>query len=111
MVANAAWTTRSTSVSSGRFLRFVLALIGRVSPAPKGLSICSLDIVRTTNYMDGVTNQACRRVTVHAALVTSFDAPPRYVECPDPVCRDKDEVVVEVLAAALHPRVRSQANG
>jgi NADPH:quinone reductase-like Zn-dependent oxidoreductase len=46
-----------------------------------------------------------------AAVVTAFDAPPRYLDFPDPLARTKDEVVVEVLAAGLHPRVRSQANG
>ncbi|MQA73874.1 MAG: zinc-binding dehydrogenase [Solirubrobacterales bacterium] len=48
---------------------------------------------------------------MHAAVVTSFDTPPRYLEHPEPVARSKGEVVVEVLAAGLHPRVRSQANG
>jgi NADPH:quinone reductase-like Zn-dependent oxidoreductase len=46
-----------------------------------------------------------------AAVVTAFDAPPRYLDFPDPVAHGKDEVVVEVLAAGLHPRVWSQANG
>jgi NADPH:quinone reductase-like Zn-dependent oxidoreductase len=46
-----------------------------------------------------------------AAVVTAFDTPTRYLEFPDPVARGKDEVVVEVLAAGLHPRVLSQANG
>jgi NADPH:quinone reductase-like Zn-dependent oxidoreductase len=48
---------------------------------------------------------------MHAAVVTSFGSPPRYAEHPDPVARDEDEVVVEVLAAGLHPRVRSQVTG
>jgi len=48
---------------------------------------------------------------MHAAVVTSFDAPPRYQDHPEPVARGRDEMVVEVLAAALHPRVRSQADG
>ncbi len=48
---------------------------------------------------------------MHAAVVTSFDAPPRYLDHPEPVARGRDEVVVDVLAAGLHPRVRSQANG
>src|SRR3954454_21684741 len=48
---------------------------------------------------------------MHAAVVTSFDSPPRYLGIPEPTVREKDEVVVEVLAAGLHPRVRSQANG
>ncbi len=48
---------------------------------------------------------------MHAAVVTSFGSPPRYAEYSDPVARDEDEVVVEVLAAGLHPRVRSQVTG
>jgi NADPH:quinone reductase-like Zn-dependent oxidoreductase len=45
-----------------------------------------------------------------AAVVSSFDAPPRYADFPDPVAAD-DELLVSVIAAGLHPRVRSQANG
>ncbi|MFG1604866.1 zinc-binding alcohol dehydrogenase family protein [Actinoplanes sp. NPDC049265] len=48
---------------------------------------------------------------MHAAVVTSFDQPPRYLDHPDPVAHGRDEMVVDVLAAALHPRVRSQADG
>src|SRR5262245_57820955 len=48
---------------------------------------------------------------MHAAVVTAFDAPPRYQEFPEPVAHGGGEAVVEVLAAGLHPRVRSQANG
>jgi NADPH:quinone reductase-like Zn-dependent oxidoreductase len=48
---------------------------------------------------------------MYAAVVTSFDTPPRYREHPEPVARGRDEMVVDVLAAALHPRVRSQADG
>jgi NADPH:quinone reductase-like Zn-dependent oxidoreductase len=64
-------------------------------------------MVRTTNHH--VTNYL--EAAVRAAVVTSFDAPPRYLEHPEPVAHGNDEVVVEVLAAALHPRVRSQASG
>ncbi|HEY3684449.1 MAG TPA: zinc-binding alcohol dehydrogenase family protein [Streptosporangiaceae bacterium] len=46
-----------------------------------------------------------------AAVVSAFDAPPRYADVPDPVASGADEMVVDVLAAGLHPRVRSQANG
>jgi NADPH:quinone reductase-like Zn-dependent oxidoreductase len=47
---------------------------------------------------------------VHAAVVTSFDAPPHYqiFEMPNPT---NNEVTVDVVAAALHPRVRSGASG
>jgi NADPH:quinone reductase-like Zn-dependent oxidoreductase len=43
--------------------------------------------------------------------VTSFDVPPRYLEFPTPVPKGEDEILVDVLAAGLHPRVRSQADG
>jgi NADPH:quinone reductase-like Zn-dependent oxidoreductase len=46
-----------------------------------------------------------------AAVVTAFDAPPQYLDFPDPVAHGPDEAVVDVLAAGLHPRVRSQADG
>jgi NADPH:quinone reductase-like Zn-dependent oxidoreductase len=46
-----------------------------------------------------------------AAVVTSFDHPPRYEDFADPIAAGEHEVVVEVLAAGLHPRVRSGANG
>jgi NADPH:quinone reductase-like Zn-dependent oxidoreductase len=46
-----------------------------------------------------------------AAVVNTFDEPPRYEDFPDPVAAHWDELVVDVVAAALHPRVRSQANG
>lgn len=48
---------------------------------------------------------------MHAAVVTAFNTPPRYREHPEPVARGRDDAVVDVLAAGLHPRVRSQANG
>jgi NADPH:quinone reductase-like Zn-dependent oxidoreductase len=50
-------------------------------------------------------------VAMHAAVVESFDAPPHYTAHPDPVAHGRGEAVVEVLAAGLHPRVRSQADG
>jgi NADPH:quinone reductase-like Zn-dependent oxidoreductase len=46
-----------------------------------------------------------------AAVVRSFDHPPRYEDYPDPVAQQPGAVVVEVVAAGLHPRVRSQAGG
>lgn len=48
---------------------------------------------------------------MNAAVVTSFAEPPRYqrVEVPQP--RSTGEVLVDVLAAGLHPRVRSGATG
>jgi NADPH:quinone reductase-like Zn-dependent oxidoreductase len=48
---------------------------------------------------------------VKAAVVSSFDAPPRYQDFPGPAPAGDDEIVVDVLAAGLHPRVRSQADG
>jgi len=48
---------------------------------------------------------------MHAAVVDSFDAPPHYGEHPEPRTTRPGELVVDVLAAGLHPRVRSQAGG
>ncbi|MEU3464747.1 zinc-binding alcohol dehydrogenase family protein [Streptomyces sp. NPDC006733] len=48
---------------------------------------------------------------MHAAVVHSFDTPPRYGTVPTPVPRGEHEILVEVLAAGLHPRVRSSADG
>lgn len=52
-----------------------------------------------------------RHRQMKAAVVTAYDQPPRYMDFPDPVAQTKEETVVEVLAAGLHPRVRSQAGG
>jgi NADPH:quinone reductase-like Zn-dependent oxidoreductase len=46
-----------------------------------------------------------------AAVVSSFDSAPRYQEFPVPIPAGEDELLVDVLAAGLHPRVRSQADG
>jgi NADPH:quinone reductase-like Zn-dependent oxidoreductase len=46
-----------------------------------------------------------------AAVVNDFSQPPRYGDFRDPVATGADELVVDVLAAGLHPRVRSQAGG
>jgi NADPH:quinone reductase-like Zn-dependent oxidoreductase len=48
---------------------------------------------------------------MHAAVVTTFDAPPAYREFPAPTPQTPDDILVEVIAAGLHPRVRSQADG
>jgi NADPH:quinone reductase-like Zn-dependent oxidoreductase len=47
---------------------------------------------------------------MNAAVVTSFDEPPRYQPFQVPVPAD-GEVLADVLAAGLHPRVRSGAAG
>src|SRR6202044_2628862 len=66
-------------------------------------------LIRTTIYF------RCRRVgrkaAMKAAVVRAFDEPPHYEDFPDPVAAHGDELMVDVVAAALHPRVRSQANG
>ncbi len=46
-----------------------------------------------------------------AAVVSSFGSAPRYEEFPAPIPAGDDDVVVNVVAAGLHPRVRSQADG
>ncbi|WNI21349.1 zinc-binding alcohol dehydrogenase family protein [Streptomyces sp. ITFR-16] len=48
---------------------------------------------------------------MHAAVVHSFSAPPRYDTVPEPVATGEHEILVDVLAAGLHPRVRSAADG
>lgn len=47
---------------------------------------------------------------MYAAVVRSFDNPPRYEEFATPAPTN-GQVVVDMLAAGLHPRVRSGANG
>jgi NADPH:quinone reductase-like Zn-dependent oxidoreductase len=47
---------------------------------------------------------------MQAAVVQAFDAPPRYATFADPVAAE-GEKLVHVLAAALHPIVKSLANG
>jgi NADPH:quinone reductase-like Zn-dependent oxidoreductase len=47
---------------------------------------------------------------MYAAVVSSFDRPPRYAEFATPEPAD-GQVLVDVLAAGLHPRVRSGADG
>jgi NADPH:quinone reductase-like Zn-dependent oxidoreductase len=46
-----------------------------------------------------------------AAVVSTFDSAPRYQDFPEPEAHGAHELVVEVLAAGLHPRVRSQSDG
>ena len=46
-----------------------------------------------------------------AAVVSSFGTAPRYEEFPAPIPAGDDDMVIDVLAAGLHPRVRSQADG
>lgn len=48
---------------------------------------------------------------MNAAVVTSFDQPPRYQPFADPVTQSPNGEVVSVLAAGLHPRARSGAAG
>ncbi len=48
---------------------------------------------------------------MYAAVVDAFDRPPRYREFDPPTPSGPHEVLVEVIAAGLHPRVRSQADG
>src|SRR6202000_2579398 len=49
--------------------------------------------------------------TMNAAVVTSFDQPPHYQAFEAPEATTPNEVRVDVLAAGLHPRVRSGAAG
>jgi NADPH:quinone reductase-like Zn-dependent oxidoreductase len=47
---------------------------------------------------------------MRAVVVSRFDSPPRLEEVAEPVA-GPDEIVVDLVAAGLHPRVRSQADG
>jgi NADPH:quinone reductase-like Zn-dependent oxidoreductase len=46
-----------------------------------------------------------------AAVVTDFDEPPRYLPFEVPRPRGAGEALVDVIAAGLHPRVRTGAGG
>jgi NADPH:quinone reductase-like Zn-dependent oxidoreductase len=48
---------------------------------------------------------------MNAAVVTSFDEPPHYRQFEVPQPTDGDQMLVDVLAVGLHPRVRSGASG
>jgi len=48
---------------------------------------------------------------MNAAVVRSFGAPPAYEPFESPTSTTADEMLVDVLAAGLHPRTRSSANG
>ncbi len=47
---------------------------------------------------------------MNAAVVHSFEAPPRYTSFDEPIASES-ELLVEVIAAGLHPIVKSLANG
>jgi NADPH:quinone reductase-like Zn-dependent oxidoreductase len=49
--------------------------------------------------------------TMNAAIVTSFEEPPHYQQIEVPQPTSSEEIVVDVLAVGLHPRVRSGAAG
>ena len=48
---------------------------------------------------------------MNAAVVHSFDTPPRFDTFPAPTASGEHEILVDVVAVGLHPRVRSAANG
>jgi NADPH:quinone reductase-like Zn-dependent oxidoreductase len=50
-------------------------------------------------------------MSMHAAVVRSFDHPPRYEAYDTPQPSGPDETLADVLAVGLHPRVRSGAAG
>ncbi len=64
---------------------------------------------RTT--VDVTSGGSTAMTTMHAALVTSFDEPPHYLECEVPRPEGSTHELLDVLAAGLHPRVRSDASG
>lgn len=46
-----------------------------------------------------------------AAVVTAYGTAPRYIEVPSPQAQNEHDLVLDVLAAGLHPWVRMQAAG
>jgi NADPH:quinone reductase-like Zn-dependent oxidoreductase len=50
-------------------------------------------------------------MSMHAAVVRSFDHPPHYESYDPPQPSGPDQALVDVLAAGLHPRVRTDASG
>jgi NADPH:quinone reductase-like Zn-dependent oxidoreductase len=50
-------------------------------------------------------------MSMHAAVVRSFDHPPQYQPFDTPQPTGPDAILVDVLAVGLHPRVRSGAAG
>lgn len=48
---------------------------------------------------------------MQAAVVTSFQESPHFLPFEVPAPRGEHEVIAEVLAVGLHPRVRSGATG
>ncbi|MEZ0355784.1 zinc-binding alcohol dehydrogenase family protein [Mycobacterium sp. SA01] len=48
---------------------------------------------------------------MYAAVVTDFTKPPAYQEVPQAIATGNTDIVVDVLAAGLHPLVRSRASG
>ncbi|MFJ4680187.1 zinc-binding dehydrogenase [Kitasatospora sp. NPDC088783] len=57
------------------------------------------------------TNLWRNPVEIRAAVVDSFDRPPRYRPFDLPAPTDEDHALVDVLAVGLHPRVRTGASG
>ena len=48
---------------------------------------------------------------MRAAVVTSFDEPPHYQRFPTPRPEGRHQILVDVVAAGLHPRTRTGARG
>ena len=48
---------------------------------------------------------------MYAAVVKAFNSVPRYEQFAIREASGRNEMLVDVVAAGLHPRVRSQANG
>ena len=70
--------------------------------------ISSLELVCVTKYISSCNKQR-EALVVKAAVVRSFDQGPRYESFDLP--SDEEGTVVDVIASALSPRVRSSASG
>src|SRR5580698_697353 len=94
-------TTSPSSISAGRFGETTRLLWGSGRPGSTSSPSVpkSLDVQRPEG------------VDMYAAVVTSFAEPPRYQTFDTPKPQGEHEVLADVLASGLHPRVRSGASG
>src|SRR6202012_831269 len=91
----------------------------RLSSRPAGTGVTFASVLMPGSYLALVRNaiyfSSCYHllleVIMHAAVVTAFGSPPASREFPVPEPSGPDQVLADVLAAGLHPRVRSQGDG
>src|SRR5260370_3748941 len=65
---------------------------------------------RTARFENNSNNNKPQELAMYAAVVHTFDAPPRYTTFADPVAAEGEKLVT-VSAAGLHPIVKALAKG